>query len=162
MPIESAAIGTTEVGLKAPDFELPTDGGGRIRLSDFRGRKVVVYFYPADDTEGCTLEAVSFTALVPEFAKAGATILGVSPDSVKSHDRFKVKHKLGLVLAADVDHKIAERYGVWGEKTMFGRRYLGVERATFLIAADGRIARVWRKVRVKGHGEAVLAALREL
>ena len=162
MPRRAADVAIAETGSLAPDFELPTDGGGRVKLSDLRGRKVVLYFYPADDTEGCTLEAVSFTALLPEFEKAGATVLGVSPDSPKSHDRFKVKHKLGLVLAGDVDHAVIERYGLWGEKTMFGRKYMGVERATFLIGRDGSIARAWRKVRVKGHAEAVLAAAKQL
>jgi thioredoxin-dependent peroxiredoxin len=162
MPKHSADTVAVEAGLLAPDFELPTDGGGRVRLSDLRGQKVVLYFYPADDTEGCTIEAVNFTALLPEFDQAGATVLGVSPDSAKSHDRFKLKHKLALVLAADVDHEVIERYGLWGEKTMFGRKYMGVERATFLIGEDGRIARIWRKARVKGHAEAVLAAAKEL
>jgi peroxiredoxin Q/BCP len=149
-------------GGMAPDFELPTDGGRRIRLSALRGGKVVLYFYPADDTEGCTIEAVDFTAHLSDFESAGATVIGVSPDSQKSHDRFKAKHKLGLVLAADVDRKVIEGYGLWVEKTMFGRKYMGVERATFLIGPDGRIARTWRKVRVKGHVEEVLAAARQL
>jgi peroxiredoxin Q/BCP len=156
---ESAVV---EAGSLAPDFELPTDGGGRIRLAELRGGKVVLYFYPADDTEGCTLEAVDFTALLPQFKRAGATVLGVSPDSPKSHDRFKEKHGLRLLLAADADHQVIARYGLWGEKTMFGRKYMGVERATFLIDESGRIAQAWRKVRVKGHAEAVLAAARAL
>ena len=146
----------------APDFELPTDGGGRISLSALRGRKVVVYFYPADDTAGCTIEAVDFTVHLDDFAKAGTTVIGISPDSPKSHDRFKAKHKLALLLAADVDRKVIERYGLWGEKILFGRKYMGVERATFLIGSDGRIAHLWRKVRVKGHVEEVLAAARQL
>jgi thioredoxin-dependent peroxiredoxin len=162
MPKHPAKSANIEVGAPAPDFELPTDGGGQITLAELRGRNVVLYFYPADDTEGCTLEAVNFTALVPEFERAGATVVGVSPDSPKSHDRFKDKHKLGVLLAADPDHAVIERYGLWGEKTMFGRKYMGVERATFLIDKIGRIARIWRKVRVKGHAEAVLAAAREL
>jgi peroxiredoxin Q/BCP len=156
---ESAVV---EAGSLAPDFELPTDGGGRIRLAELRGGKVVLYVYPADDTEGCTLEAVDFTALLPQFKRAGATVLGVSPDSPKSHDRFKEKHGLRLLLAADADHQVIARYGLWGEKTMFGRKYMGVERATFLIDESGRIAQAWRKVRVKGHAEAVLAAARAL
>jgi len=159
MPKDS---GETSVGAVAPDFDLPTDGGGRLRLSELRARKVVLYFYPADDTEGCTLEAVNFTALLPEFKRAGTTVVGVSPDSPKSHDRFKEKHALKLLLAADADHQVIERYGLWGEKTMFGRKYMGVERATFLIDRLGRIAQVWRKVRVKGHAEAVLAAAKAL
>jgi len=159
MPKDS---GETSVGAVAPDFDLPTDGGGRLRLSELRAHKVVLYFYPADDTEGCTLEAVNFTALLPEFKRAGTTVVGVSPDSPKSHDRFKEKHALKLLLAADADHQVIERYGLWGEKTMFGRKYMGVERATFLIDRLGRIAQVWRKVRVKGHAEAVLAAAKAL
>ena len=159
MPKDS---GETSVGAVAPDFDLPTDGDGRLRLSELRARKVVLYFYPADDTEGCTLEAVNFTALLPEFKRAGTTVVGVSPDSPKSHDRFKEKHALKLLLAADADHQVIERYGLWGEKTMFGRKYMGVERATFLIDRLGRIAQVWRKVRVKGHAEAVLAAAKAL
>jgi peroxiredoxin Q/BCP len=162
MPKHAADAAIVETGALAPDFELPTDGGGRVRLSDLRGRKVVLYFYPADDTEGCTIEALNFTALLPEFEKVGATVLGVSPDSLKSHDGFKLKHKLALVLAADLDHAVIERYGLWVEKTMFGRKYMGVERATFLIAETGSIAQVWRKVRVKGHAEAVLAAAKQL
>lgn len=162
MPKHAADAAIVETGALAPDFELPTDGGGRVRLSDLRGRKVVLYFYPADDTEGCTIEALNFTALLPEFEKVGATVLGVSPDSLKSHDRFKLKHKLALVLAADLDHAVIERYGLWVEKTMFGRKYMGVERATFLINETGSIAQVWRKVRVKGHAEAVLAAAKQL
>jgi peroxiredoxin Q/BCP len=162
MPKHPAKSANIEVGAPAPDFELPTNGGGQITLAELRGRNVVLYFYPADDTEGCTLEAVNFTALVPEFERAGATVVGVSPDSPKSHDRFKEKHKLKVLLAADPDHAVIERYGLWGEKTMFGRKYMGVERATFLIDKLGRIARTWRKVRVKGHAEAVLAAAREL
>ena len=162
MPRNSPEKAGTDAGGLAPDFELPTDGGGRVRLSALRGGKVVLYFYPADDTEGCTIEAVDFTAHLSDFEKAGATVIGVSPDSPKSHDRFKAKHKLALVLAADVDRKVIERYGLWVEKTMFGRKYMGVERATFLIGPDGRIARTWRKVRVKGHVEDVLAAARQL
>jgi peroxiredoxin Q/BCP len=157
--VEPARANEGEV---APDFDLPTDGGGQVRLSSLRGRKVVLYFYPADDTEGCTIEAVNFTAHLSEFEKAGAAVIGVSPDSPKSHDRFKAKHNLTLVLAADVDRKVIERYGLWAEKTMFGRKYMGVERATFLIVPDGRIARTWRKVRVKVHVEEVLAAARQL
>ena len=162
MPKNSPETAAPDEGGLAPDFELPTDGGGRLRLSTLRGGKVVLYFYPADDTEGCTIEAVDFTAHLSDFAQAGATVIGVSPDSPKSHDRFKAKHKLALVLAADVDRKVIERYGLWVEKTMFGRKYMGVERATFLIGPDGRIARTWRKVRVKGHVEDVLAAARQL
>jgi peroxiredoxin Q/BCP len=157
-----AETDAAETGRIAPDFDLPTDGGGRIRLADLRGGKIVLYFYPADDTQGCTLEAIDFTSRLPEFKRAGATVVGVSPDSAKSHDKFKAKHKLGLILAADVDREVIGRYGLWGEKMMYGRKYMGVERATFLIGADGRIVRAWRKVRVKGHVDEVLAAVGEL
>jgi peroxiredoxin Q/BCP len=149
-------------GKLAPDFTLPTDGGDKVELSQFKGRKVVLYFYPKDDTSGCTLEAVTFTALAPEFAAAGAAVVGVSPDSVKSHDRFKAKHELGVILAADEERKAIEAYGVWGEKSMYGRKYMGVLRTTFLIGPDGRIVQVWENVKVKGHAEAVLAAVKAL
>jgi peroxiredoxin Q/BCP len=149
-------------GKLAPDFTLPTDGGDKVELSQFKGRKVVLYFYPKDDTSGCTLEAVTFTALAPEFAAAGAAVVGVSPDSVKSHDRFKAKHELGVILAADEERKAIEAYGAWGEKSMYGRKYMGVLRTTFLIGPDRRIAEVWENVKVKGHAEAVLAAVKAL
>ena len=149
-------------GDKAPDFDLPTDGGGRARLKDFRGRKVVVYFYPADDTSGCTLEAIDFTKAAKEFSKAGTAVIGISPDSADSHDRFKAKHDLSVALAADPDRSAIDAYGVWGEKNMYGRKYMGVERATFLIDREGRIARQWRKVKVKGHVEDVLATAQAL
>lgn len=152
-------MSTLSVGDKAPDFDLPTDGGGRIRLSDLRGKKTVLYFYPADDTAGCTTEAVDFTAALPDFARAGAVVVGVSPDSANSHDKFKAKHGLGVILAADVDRDTIERYGVWGEKTLYGRKFMGVVRSTFLIGPDGTILRIWRSVRVKGHVPAVLAAV---
>jgi len=146
----------------APEFELPRDGGGTIRLADFRGRPLVLYFYPQDDTTGCTSEAIDFSRLRPDFEKAGASILGLSPDSAGKHDRFKAKHKLDIALAADEERRVIEAYGLWVEKQMYGRRYMGVERATFLIGADGRIARIWRKVKVKGHADAVLEAVRSL
>lgn len=147
-------------GDTAPDFELPTDGGGSIRLSDLRGSKVVVYFYPADDTTGCTTEAIDFTAALPEFERAGAVVVGISPDSAGSHDKFKAKHNLGVTLAADVDRKVIERYGVWGEKMLYGRKSTGLIRSTFLIGPDGKILKAWRNVRVKGHVPAVLEAVR--
>ena len=149
-------------GKSAPDFTLPTDGGGKVKLSEFKGRKVVLYFYPKDDTSGCTLEAVTFTTLASEFTAAGAVVIGVSPDSVASHDKFKVKHALGVILAADEDRKVLEAYGVWGEKSMYGRKYMGVLRTTFLIGPDRKIAEVWENVKVKGHAEAVLAAAKAL
>lgn len=149
-------MSTLAEGDKAPDFELPTDGGGTIKLSGLKGGKVVLYFYPADDTIGCTTEAVDFTAALPEFKLAGTTVVGISPDGVGSHERFKAKHKLGVTLAADADRKVIERYGVWGEKMMYGRKSMGLIRSTFLIGSDGRILRIWRNVRVKGHVAAVL------
>ncbi|MBO9631261.1 MAG: thioredoxin-dependent thiol peroxidase [Shinella sp.] len=146
----------------APDFELPRDGGGTISLKAFSGKPVVLYFYPKDDTEGCTKEAIAFTGLLPEFEKAGAPVIGVSPDSVAKHDKFAKKHGLSVILAADEDTALAKLYGVWKEKSMYGRTYMGVERTTFLIGADGRIARIWPKVKVAGHAEAVLESLRAL
>jgi peroxiredoxin Q/BCP len=149
-------------GKLAPDFTLPTDGGGKVKLSELKGRKAVVYFYPKDDTSGCTLEAVTFTSLAPEFEKAGTVVIGISPDSAKLHDRFKQKHELGVILAADEDRKVIEAYGVWGEKSMYGRKYMGVLRTTFLIGPDRTVAQVWENVKVKGHAEAVLAAAKAL
>jgi len=149
-------------GKPAPDFDLESDGGGRIRLADFAGKKVVVYFYPKDDTSGCTLEAIDFTKAAAAFKKAGTTVIGISPDTAKSHDKFKTKHGLGIILAADPDKKAIGAYGVWVEKSMYGRKYMGVERSTFLIGKDGRIAEEWRKIKVPGHVEAVLAAAQAL
>ena len=149
-------------GMPAPDFTLPTDGGGSLTLSSLRGRKVVLYAYPQDDTTSCTNEALSFDALRDDFAAAGATVLGISPDSVKRHDKFKQKYGLKLTLVSDEERKAIEAYGLWVEKQMYGRHYMGVERSTFLIDEAGKIVRVWAKVRVKGHAEAVLAAVREL
>ena len=145
----------------APDFDLAADGGGRVKLSDFAGRWLVVYFYPKDDTPGCTTESIGFSAVVGDFTAAGASVVGVSKDSAKSHDRFKAKHNLAVALGADPEGEMVERYGVWVEKSLYGRKYMGIERATFLIGPDGVIRRVWRKVKVPGHVEAVLAALRE-
>jgi peroxiredoxin Q/BCP len=150
------------VGDIAPDFDLPRDGGGSIRLTALRGKPVVLYFYPQDDTTSCTNEAIAFSQLLPEFEKAGATVIGISPDSARKHDKFKAKHDLAVDLAADEERGAIEAYGLWVEKQMYGRRYMGVERATFLIDAKGRIAAVWHKVRVKGHAEAVLEAVRAL
>jgi peroxiredoxin Q/BCP len=133
-----------------------------VRLGDFRGQKLVVYFYPADDTSGCTLEAIDFTSAAKDFARAGTAVVGISPDTAASHDRFKKKHGLKVVLAADPEKAAIGAYGVWVEKSMYGRKYMGVERATFLVDRNGRIAREWRKVRVKGHVEDVLAAARAL
>ena len=149
-------------GDPAPDFVLPTDGGGKASLSDLRGKPVVLYFYPKDDTSGCTAEAVAFTALKTAFDAVGAVVIGVSPDSAASHDRFKTKHQLKVALAADPERSAIEAYGVWKEKSMYGRKYFGVERSTFLIGRDGRIARVWRKVKVPKHAEEVLKAAQGL
>lgn len=151
-----------EEGDKAPDLDLETDGGGRIRLNDLTGRIVVVYFYPKDDTSGCTKEAIDFTGLSGEFAKCNAHVLGISPDSVEKHDKFKAKHDLSVQLGADTNKIAANAYGVWVKKSMYGREYMGVERSTFLVGADGNIARIWRKVKVPGHADEVLKAVQSL
>ncbi|PBB31121.1 peroxiredoxin [Mesorhizobium sp. M1A.F.Ca.IN.020.06.1.1] len=151
-----------DVGDVAPQFDLPRDGGGSLSLAAIRGKPVVLYFYPQDDTTSCTNEAIGFSQLKPEFEKVGAVVIGLSPDSVKKHDKFKAKYDLTLDLVADEERKAIEAYHLWVEKTMYGRKYMGVERATFLIGQDGRIARIWRKVRVKGHAEEVLEAVRAL
>lgn len=149
-------------GADAPDFELETDGGGTVALKALKGQPVVMYFYPKDDTSGCTKEAIDFSTLRDQFATYKATVIGVSPDSVKSHDKFKAKHDLTVMLAADEEKGTIQAYGVWVEKSMYGRKYMGVERATFLIGADGKIAKIWRKVKVKGHAEAVLKEIQAL
>jgi len=149
-------------GDTAPSLTLPRDGGGTVNLDDLKGKPVVLYFYPKDDTSGCTKEAVNFSALADQFAAAGAAIIGVSPDPVKSHDKFKAKHELKVVLASDEEKQAIEAYGVWTEKKMYGKTYMGVERSTFLIDADGKIAKAWRKVKVPGHAEAVLDAVKAL
>lgn len=150
------------VGDAAPDFTSPGDAGASVTLAALRGKTVVLYFYPKDDTSGCTREALDFTALKDAFAQAGAVVIGMSKDSAASHDRFKAKHGLDVLLASDADGDAAERYGVWVEKSMYGRSYMGLERATFLIDGDGKIAKIWRKVKVPGHAEAVLEAARAL
>ncbi|ESY83109.1 alkyl hydroperoxide reductase [Mesorhizobium sp. LNHC221B00] len=150
------------VGDLAPQFDLPRDGGGSISLAASLGKPVVLYFYPQDDTTSCTQEAISFSQLKPEFEKAGAVVIGLSPDPVKKHDKFKSKYSLTIDLAADEERKVIDAYHLWVEKSMYGRKYMGVERATLLIGRDGRIARIWRKVRVKGHAEEVLEAVRAL
>lgn len=149
-------------GMKAPAFDLPAAGGGRVSLETLKGKAVVLYFYPKDDTTGCTREAIDFTALVDDFADAGAVVVGVSRDTVKKHDRFRDKHGLKVELASDEDGALCEAYGVWVEKTLYGRQYMGIERATFLIDAAGVVRRVWRKVRVAGHAAEVLDAVRAL
>ncbi|WP_343082167.1 peroxiredoxin [Ostreiculturibacter nitratireducens] len=149
-----------EAGATAPDFTLPRDGGGEITLSGLRPKKVVLYFYPKDDTSGCTTEALDFTRLREDFAAADTVIVGLSKDSVKSHDKFCQKHGLGVILASDENGDTCERYGVWGEKSMYGRKYMGIERTTVLIGGDGKVLRVWPKVKVAGHAEEVLEAAR--
>jgi peroxiredoxin Q/BCP len=153
--------GPTE-GAAAPPFTLPADGGGRVTLDDFRGWKLVLYFYPKADTSGCTKEAQDFSALKQDFAKAGAVVIGVSADPTAAHDKFKAKYALDVALASDESRKTVEDYGVWVEKSMYGRRYMGIERATFLIDKNGRIARVWRNVKVPGHAKEVLEAVKAL
>ena len=143
----------------APGFSATTNGGGRVSLADFKGKDVVLYFYPKDDTPGCTREACAFRDHFAEFKKRGAVVLGVSTDPVKSHDKFAGKYKLPFMLLADEDKKIVEAYGVWGEKSFMGRKYLGTHRVTFLIGPDGRIKRIWPKVKPEEHAAEVLAAL---
>jgi thioredoxin-dependent peroxiredoxin len=149
-------------GAKAPAFKLPRDGGGSLALADFKGRKLVLYFYPKADTPGCTREAIDFSRLRGEFQKAGTDIVGVSADAVAAQDKFKNKHDLAITLASDETRKMLEAYGVWGKKSMYGKTFMGITRTTLLIGADGRIARIWRKVKVDGHAAEVLAAAKRL
>jgi peroxiredoxin Q/BCP len=149
-------------GRKAPDFTLPRDGGGTVSLADHKGRKLVLYFYPKADTPGCTTEALAFTALKRAFARAETNIVGVSADPVKAQDKFRDKHDLKIALASDESLKMLTAYGVWGEKSMYGRKFMGVRRTTFLIDRDGRVARVWENVKVAGHAEEVLEAAKAL
>ncbi len=151
-----------EEGVKAPSFKLPDAQGKIVDIAKFKGKPVVLYFYPKDDTSGCTAEAKDFSCLAGKFAKAGAEIIGVSPDKSESHKKFKDKHDLDLTLLADTEKTVATAYGVWVEKSMYGRKYMGVERSTFLIDGKGKIARSWRKVKVPGHAEEVLAAVKAL
>jgi thioredoxin-dependent peroxiredoxin len=151
-----------EPGQIAPDFTAPRDGGGTVTLSALRPKAVVLYFYPKDDTPGCTTEALDFTAHAAEFEAAGATIIGVSKDPLESHDKFVKKHKLGIALVSDAEGDICERYGTWVEKSMYGKKYMGVERTTVLIDGAGRVARVWSKVKVPGHVAEVLGAVKAL
>lgn len=148
-------------GASAPDFELQ-GAQGPVKLADFAGKPLVVYFYPKDDTSGCTKEAQEFTALASDFAKAGVALLGVSKDSVASHAKFTAKYDLAVPLASDPEGAMIEAYGSWVEKNMYGRKYMGIERSTFLIGADGKLARIWRKVRVPGHAAEVLKAAQSL
>ena len=151
-----------QVGDKAPRFKLPTDGGGHIALGDLKGETVVLYFYPKDDTSGCTKEALAFSKDARRFRNAGARIIGISKDPPASHDKFKAKYGLKVALASDEGVKTASAYGVWVEKSMYGRRYMGMERATFLIDGKGVIRQIWRKVKVPGHSDEVLAAVKAL
>jgi peroxiredoxin Q/BCP len=151
-----------DAGDKAPAFKLPDDAGGTVALADFKGRKLVLYFYPKADTPGCTQESIDFSRLRERFHKAGTEILGISADPVKKQDAFKKKHKLALSLLSDETHEMLEAYGVWGEKSMYGRTYMGIARTTYLIGPDGRIAKAWHKVKVTGHAEEVLAAAQAL
>ena len=153
---------SAEIGKKAPDFSAATDGGGKIKLSDFKGKTVILYFYPKDDTPGCTKEACGFRDAKPNFSKAKAVVLGVSKDSVARHDKFKDKYDLNFPLIADEDGKICEKYGTWIEKSLYGRKYMGIDRATFLIDGKGVIRNAWRKVKVPGHVDEVLAAAKAL
>jgi peroxiredoxin Q/BCP len=154
--------GLPAAGDKAPDFHLPRDGGTQVSLADFKGRKLVLFFYPKADTPGCTTEARDFSGLAKAFAKAGTALLGVSADAPPKLDRFRDKHDLAVPLASDETHAVLTAYGVWGEKSLYGRRFMGVTRTTVLIDARGRVARVWPKVKVAGHAEEVLAAAKEL
>jgi thioredoxin-dependent peroxiredoxin len=149
-------------GSKAPAFNLPRDGGGTVSLADFKGQNLVIYFYPRADTPGCTVESQAFSALVTAFAKAGTAVLGVSADPVTAQDKFKAKYGLAIPLASDETHRMLGAYGVWGEKSMYGKTYMGITRATFLIDKAGLIARIWPKVKVEGHAEEVLAAAKAL
>lgn len=151
-----------QAGDVAPHFKLPTDGGGEIDLSDLKGKTVILYFYPKDDTPGCTTEAIDFTAARKAFDALGAVIIGVSKDSVVKHDKFKAKHELQIALGSDPEGEVIQAYGSWILKKLYGREYMGIDRSTFLIGPDGKLVQIWRKVRVKGHVDAVLAAAGEL
>lgn len=151
-----------DVGEKAPEFSMATDGGGTVSLTSLKGRKVVLYFYPKDDTPGCTKEACAFRDAMPDFSGIDAEIVGVSKDPVAKHDKFKAKYDLPFTLASDEESDVCEKFGVWVEKNMYGRKYMGIERATFLIDGEGVVRNVWRKVKVPGHAEAVLEAVKAL
>ena len=149
---------SVDVGTKAPDFTLPTDGKGEVTLTKLAGQKVVLYFYPKDDTSGCTAEACGFRDAFPDYGRTGAVVIGISKDSVASHDKFKKKHDLPFILASDAQSDVCEKYGAWVEKSMYGRKYMGIDRSTFLIDRSGTVRGVWRKVRVPGHVAEVLKA----
>src|SRR5499427_8218052 len=152
---------SVEPGEKAPDFTLPTDGAGSVTLSKLSGKKVVLYFYPKDDTSGCTAEACGFRDQLPDFSKVKAQVIGVSKDSVERHDKFKKKYELNFPLVSDEDGKICEKYGTWVQKSLYGRKYMGIDRATFLIDKTGTVAKIWRKVKVPGHVDQVLRAVQD-
>ena len=158
----AAAKGSLAEGQKAPAFRLPRDGGSVATLADYAGQKLVLFFYPRADTPGCTREAIDFTRLAGDFAKAGTAVLGISADSLKAQEKFRDKHSLGVPLISDEKHEMLEAYGAWGEKSMYGKSFLGILRTTVLIGSDGKVARVWRNVRVDGHAETVLEAARSL
>jgi peroxiredoxin Q/BCP len=153
---------TVEIGKPAPKFDMPTDGGGRVSLASLKGKRVVLYFYPKDDTPGCTTEACGFRDALPNFGKVKATVIGVSRDSAAAHDKFKAKYKLPFTLASDADGKTSEAYDTWVEKSMYGRKYMGMERSTFLIDEKGVVRGLWRKIKIPGHVEEVLAAVRAM
>jgi peroxiredoxin Q/BCP len=160
---ERIAMGDwVEEGSRAPDFSLPADDGTKVKLSALRGQPVVLYFYPRDSTPGCTREACAFRDQKRALTKLGAVVLGVSPDSVASHEKFRDEYKLNFPLLADAEHKVAAKYGAWREKTLYGKKSMGIQRSTWLIAADGKVARLWKKVSVDGHDEQVLEALAAL
>jgi peroxiredoxin Q/BCP len=161
---DPAPVARTELveGARAPSFNLPRDGGGKVSLADYAGRKLVLFFYPRADTPGCTREAIDFTRLESAFADEDAAVLGVSADTVRAQESFRAKHDLSVPLISDEQHEMLEAYGAWGEKSMYGRNFMGIIRTTVLIGADGRIAKIWRHVRVDGHAEEVLAAVRAM
>ncbi len=151
-----------QIGDKVPDFTLPADGGGKVKLSERRGRRVVLYFYPKDDTPGCTKEACGFRDALPDFSKIDAEVIGVSKDSTAKHDKFKAKYELPFTLLSDEDGQVCEAFGTWVEKSMYGRKYMGIDRATFLIDETGTLRAEWRKVKVPGHVDEVLRAAQSL
>ena len=151
-----------DTGQPAPDFTLPRDGGDDVTLSALRPKTVVLFFYPKDDTSGCTKEAIAFTGLLPEFEAAGAVVYGISKDPVKKHEKFIEKHELGMPLLSDAEGDVCEQYGTWVEKSMYGKKYMGIERSTFVIDGEGTVREAWRKVKVPGHAEAVLEAVKAL
>ena len=151
-----------EIGDPAPDFTKPTDGGGKLTLSKLKGKPVILYFYPKDDTSGCTKEACGFRDALPDFGKTGAVVIGVSRDSVASHDKFKAKYDLPFMLVSDEDGSVCQAYGAWVQKSMYGRKYMGIERSTFLIDKRGKLRGVWRKVKVPGHVEEIFKAVQAL